>query len=122
MIVCDIDDTLLHDGVYPIPKTIKFLNAQGQPIVIITARPESERDRTMIALHKAGVKFTKLLMKRPGLTDAASKLENVRSLQGVTLAIDNNPDMRAAYKSIGIPVLDPATIKRSSFSGQAAKA
>lgn len=117
MIVSDIDGTLLHDGIYPIPKTIRFLNHQAQPVVVITARPENERDKTLIALHRAGVKFQKLLMKHDGLTDVASKLENIKTLDGVSLVIDNNAATRAAYKDAGYTVLDPSTIKRSQTHG-----
>ena len=114
-IVSDIDGTLLRNGIYPIQKTIDYVNelAKTNRIVIITARPEASREATAKALKDAGVHYNSLLMNKVGRSHQDgldSKKQNIQSLSDVTLAIDNDADVRSLYESLGIKTESPATI------------
>jgi len=111
-IICDIDDTILRNGVHPIEKTIEYLKTLDGPIYIVTGRPESDRGDTVRALHAAGVKYSRLIMNPYSEANTAKfKGEVAQRLKGkVSLAIDNNTTMRHEYEKAGIKTLDPAKI------------
>lgn len=112
-IICDLDDTLVRHGVQPNIPLIKRLNTMGEPVVIVTGRPEAERDTTKATLIRIGVRYSRLLMNSgpaDKLDQIKSKTANARTVGGVTLAIDNDPMMRAAYKTLGFRALDPKEI------------
>jgi predicted secreted acid phosphatase len=58
VVIVDIDNTILRNGIYPIKKMIDYVNelSKENKIYIITGRPESDRDETVKSLKKAGVK------------------------------------------------------------------
>lgn len=109
-IICDIDDTLLRAGTHPIQHTIDYLKTLDGPIYIVTGRSPSQRHDTERALHAAGVRYSRLYMNPGPQSDNEFKGEMGRKLKasGATLAIDNNPDARAAYSKSGLKTLDPA--------------
>lgn len=111
-IICDIDDTLLRAGTYPIQKTIDYLKTLSGPIYIVTGRSESDRHDTERALRAAGVKYSRLIMNPYSHAETARfKGEVAQKLKGkVSLAIDNNATMRREYEKAGIKTLDPAKI------------
>jgi len=111
-IVCDIDGTLIAPGGDVITNTCDFLDehADEYTIAIVTARQEDRRMSTTMALANADVTFDRLLMNKVGPTHEdglQSKKENVDSLTDVVLAIDNDADVRALYKSMGIKAVGP---------------
>lgn len=110
--ICDIDDTLLRNGTQPIQRVIDYVNALPGSVILVTGRNESDRKDTVRALRAAGVKYSRLIMN-PGSSAETEKFkyEVGNRLKGsVSLAIDNNPKMRAAYAKSGIKTLDPADI------------
>ena len=112
-IICDIDGTLLASGTRPIRHTIDWINSHAShTIALVTGRPTSERARTVAALKAAGVKYDSLTMNPGSSADTARYKEEVgRNKDGVVLAIDNNPSMRAAYRRAGIPkVVSPSSL------------
>lgn len=111
-IICDIDDTLLRNGDQPIQRTIDYLKTLDGPLYIVTGRPESDRAKTTRQLHAAGIRFSRLIMNPYSSANTAKfKAEVAQRLKGkVSLAIDNNATMRAAYSKAGIKTLDPANI------------
>lgn len=110
--IVDIDDTLLRNGTQPIRRTIDYINSLPGAIYIVTGRPESQRDRTVAALHAAGVKYSRLIMNPYGTKESNKhKGEVARSLRSkVDLAIDNDAGARAAYAREGIKTKNPATL------------
>ena len=68
VVIVDIDNTILRNGIYPIKKVIDYVNelSKENKIYIITGRPESNRKDTTEALKKAGVKYNKLMMNGLG--------------------------------------------------------
>lgn len=120
-IICDIDGTLLF-GSRGIKKTINFINEQAKTnrIVLVTGRPSSERDSTVSALRQAGVRYNSLKM-HSGPETHESRIEfkkktgqALKSQGRVTMAIDNDPDARRAYGSIGIPTKSPSSLPELS--------
>lgn len=105
-VICDIDGTLLINGVQPNAATIERLKSIGDShIVIITGRMENQRRSTVQALKAAGVSYSSLLMNTlgPGKTEQQqSKLANAKKVMPVDLAIDNDSKMRSMYESIGV--------------------
>lgn len=109
-IIVDIDDTLLRAGVHPIQRTIDYLKTLEGPVYIVTGRPASDRHDTERALHNAGIRYSRLIMNPYSSAETARfKGEVAQRLKGkVSLAIDNNANMRAVYSKAGIKTMDPA--------------
>jgi hydroxymethylpyrimidine pyrophosphatase-like HAD family hydrolase len=108
--IVDIDGTLLRNGTQPIQRVIDYVNALPGSLIIVTGRNKSQRKETVKALHDAGVKYSRLIMNPGSSSETADyKYKVGMSLKGsVNLAIDNNPEMRAAYAKAGIKTMDPA--------------
>lgn len=118
-IVCDIDDTLLRNGVQPIKKTIDWINkrANDYTIIIVTGRPSSQRQRTIAALKRAGVRYNRLIMN-PGSTSDSPEYKGevgkrIKSQMRVALAVENNAAARAAYQKVGIKAVHPSDLTDS---------
>lgn len=114
IVIVDIDNTIIKNGIYPIKKMIDYVNelAKTNKIYIITGRPESDRSETTKTLKKAGVKYNRLMMNNIG-NNKESQLESKRKhaqsiKEKVILAIDDNPKARNVYKEIGIKTKSPA--------------
>ena len=113
--IVDIDDTLLRNGTQPIKHVIDYVNSLNGEIYIVTGRPTSQRDRTVEALHAAGVKYSRLIMNPYGTKDSNKHKAEVASRLNakVSLAIDNDAGARRAYAKYGIPTKDPASIDKN---------
>jgi len=113
--ISDIDGTLLNKGVQPIPKVIQFVETQSPPLYIITARPETDRTNTIVALQRAKVRYTRLMMANKGENPIDSKRRNATEVMNsntVNVAVDNDPAIRSMYQSLGIlKVIDPGSLK-----------
>ncbi|NBQ16742.1 hypothetical protein EBU24_00300 [bacterium] len=113
VVIVDIDNTILRNGIYPIKKMIDYVNelSKQNKIYIITGRPESDRDETVKSLKKAGVKYNRLMMNNIGggpKDQNESKKRHAESIkENVLFAIDDNPKMRNAYKEAGIKTKSP---------------
>lgn len=113
VVIVDIDNTILRNGIYPIKKMIDYVNelSKENKIYIITGRPESDRDETVKYLKKAGVKYNRLMMNNIGggpKDQNESKKRHAESIkENVLFAIDDNPKMRNAYKEVGIKTKSP---------------
>jgi hypothetical protein len=110
--IVDIDDTLLRNGTQPIRRVIDYINALPGSIIIVTGRPRSQRKETIAALRAAGVHYSRLIMN-PGSTKDTAKYKyetGIKLRSSVSLAIDNDATMRAAYEKAGIKTQDPATL------------
>ena len=109
--ICDIDDTLLRKGIYPIQHVIDAVNKM-QPLILVTGRPASDRARTEAALKAAGVQYQRLMMVPSDITDPVGmnkwKLKLALSIPDAAVAIDNDASMRALYSKSIPRVLDPA--------------
>jgi hypothetical protein len=61
-VILDIDDTVLRRGIYPIKKTIDYVNSLHTTVYMVTGRMETQRRATESALRKAGVRYAALYM------------------------------------------------------------
>ena len=106
-IICDIDNTLLRNGIQPIQKTIDVINRQGQ-VYLITGRSEADRAKTVLALRAAKIRYITLMMNSIGPTaqeQLRSKRINASRLMGtksITMAIDDDNMAQTMYRSLGI--------------------
>lgn len=119
-IIVDIDGTILRNGIYPIKKTIDWVNAQDT-VYIVTARPEAARASTVRALRNAGVQYNRLLMNNVGRSHAdglESKRRHGTELKSrVTMAVDNDADARRVYQSVGIKAVNPSSLTKGIWNG-----
>ena len=113
VIIVDIDNTIIRNGIYPIKKMIDYVNklAKENKIYIITGRPESDRKDTEETLKKAGIKYNRLMMNNIGGSpekQIESKLKHAKNIdEKILFAIDDNQKMRNAYRKIGISSKSP---------------
>lgn len=113
VIIVDIDNTIIRNGIYPIKKMIDYVNklAKENKIYIITGRPESDRKDTEETLKKAGIKYNRLMMNNIGGSpekQIESKLKHAKNIdEKILFAIDDNQKMRNAYRKIGINSKSP---------------
>jgi hypothetical protein len=114
VLIVDIDDTLLRNGVQPIQKVIDYVNNDYPEyfIVIVTGRMESDREATVAALSDAGVMYDSLIMNDDTSIPTSEYKRNVAEgliADGKTIdkAIDNDANAREAYASLGIETVDP---------------
>lgn len=117
-IICDIDDTLLRNGIQPIRSTIDWLNSHSSyNVVIVTGRPASTRAKTVAALKAAGIKYDSLHMNPYGTKDSNKwKAEMARKYNNAVLAIDNDEGARAAYRKEGIKAIHPNTLSENTLT------
>lgn len=113
VVIVDIDNTILRNGIYPIKKMVDYVNelSKKYKIYLITGRPESNRDETVKSLKKAGVKYNRLMMNNIGNgkeDQIESKKKHAESIKDkILFAIDDNAKMRNAYRDLGIKTKSP---------------
>ena len=112
ILICDIDDTLIHNGRL-IPDVQNWVNSQDVGIVLVTGRLETQRAQTVAQLSKLGIDYDELMMNDLGSPAASNEFkkasaEKLLKAYDVQVAIDNDAGAREAYASLGIPVIDPA--------------
>lgn len=116
VVIVDIDGTLLN-GSRPIRRVIDYVNKLHQDffVYIVTGRMDTEEETTIQQLDSAGVKYDDIEFKdEPDMPTPEYKYDKARDIQEeygpVVLAIDNDPDNRAAFRRLNIATLDPANI------------
>lgn len=114
-VIVDIDDTLLTSTGNPKQNVIDYVNAKHTEymIHIVTGRMIDDRDRTVRELEDAGVKYDELHLNdttAPTIVWKEYKAKKIQEMHPVDLAIDNDEETRAMYRSLGIDTLNPADI------------
>ena len=113
VVICDIDDTLIHGGELMV-RVWEFVKAQPGRLYIVTGRVESQRDETVKQLDDLGVEYSRLIMNPGSTADSAeykyAVAEELLKTYNVTLAVENDGDTRDGYESLGIPTVDPEDI------------
>lgn len=119
IIICDIDDTLIHAGMR-VDKVWEFVEAQPGAVFIVTGRPESARANTEAELEDLDIEYSRLLMNSESTADSTEfkkmVAESLLETYNVLLAVENNPDTLAMYRELGIESIDPADIPALSES------
>ncbi len=114
VVIVDIDNTIIRNGIYPIKKMVDYINelSKTNKIYIITGRPESDRKDTEETLKKSGIKYNRLMMNNIGGSpkdQLESKRKHAESIKdNVFLAIDDNPKARNVYRKLGIRTKSPS--------------
>ena len=112
-IFTDIDDTILKDG-QPVQRVIDYIDENGEEVVVLTNRPEADREKTVAELDGIGFEYDALIMNDSGAEAPAFKSGVVKAEldagRPVDLFIDNRPDTRAAVAALGVEVMDPADV------------
>jgi GNAT superfamily N-acetyltransferase len=114
-IIVDIDETLIDSEGNTIQSTMDWVqeNRKGRSVIILTARAEESRERTVESLKKAGIKYDELFMSDlPAGAYVESKRWRVNKLLEdnyiLDMAIDDDLDVRKMYESLGVgEVVDP---------------
>ena len=87
--------------------------AQRYDIVILTGRPEKYRTQTEAWLAKQELPYTRLLMRKHGdrRPDFEAKAALLAELdqRRIVLALDDRPPVCAAYRELGIRVIEIAS-------------
>ena len=117
IIITDIDGTIL-DGAQPVQRVIDYIKAEGYPVVILTARAESERSSTIEDLKATGLDYIRLVMNGGNAPAPEFKANEVKNFleEGMDpdVFIDNDPANREAVAALGVEVADPADLNAES--------
>ena len=114
-VIVDIDGTLISNDGQLIEKTYNYLDDMDDTeIFIVTARVVADRDSTIAELDSLGIDYDRLIMKDNSSVDSVefkkATAEMLLKEYNVILAIDNNPDNRAAFRDLGITALDVSDV------------
>ena len=112
-IFTDIDDTILKDG-QPVERVIDYIDEAAEEVVVLTNRPESDREKTVADLAATGLEYDELIMndgteEAPAFKARVIK-ERLDAGEVVDLFIDNRADVRDAVAALGVEVMDPAAV------------
>jgi ribonucleotide monophosphatase NagD (HAD superfamily) len=112
-IFTDIDDTILKDG-QPIQRVIDYIDEAAEEVVVLTNRPESDREKTIADLAAVDFEYDALIMNDSGAEAPAFKAGVIKAEldagRPVDLFIDNRADTREAVAALGVEVMDPADV------------
>ena len=112
-IFTDIDDTILKDG-QPVQKVIDYIDEAAEEVVVLTNRPESDREKTVADLEAIDFEYDALVMNDSNAEAPAFKTGVIKAEldagRPVDLFIDNRADTREAVAALGVEVMDPANV------------
>ena len=112
-IFTDIDDTILKDG-QPVEQVIDYIDETAEEVVVLTNRPESDREKTVADLAATGLEYQELIMndgsEEAPVFKARVIKERLDAGEVVDLFIDNRADVRDAVAALGVEVMDPAAV------------
>jgi uncharacterized protein len=114
-VIADIDDTMITSDGTRDEKVYLYLDSfDGTQIFIITGRLVSERETTIAELENLDIEYDQLLM-RPNAEITPTEFkkataERLLETYNVMVAVENNPDTRAAYADLGITAIAPADV------------
>lgn len=118
-VIADIDNTLITYQGAKIDKVADYLDSfDDTEIIIITARLASERDATVAELDSLDIDYDQLFMKPDADTDSTEwkkqTAERLLEIYNVMVAVDDNEDIRNAYRDLGITAIAPSQVPESS--------
>lgn len=118
-VIADIDNTLITYQGQKIDKVADYLDSfEDTQIIIITARLASERDATVAELDSLDIDYDQLFMKPDADTDSTAwkkaTAERLLETYNVMVAVDDNEDIRSAYRDLGITAIAPSQVPASS--------
>jgi len=112
-IFTDIDDTILKDG-QPVERVIDYIDETAEEVVVLTNRPESDREKTVADLAATGLDYQELIMNDGSEEAPAFKARIIKERldkgERVDLFIDNRADSREAVAALGVEVMAPEDV------------
>ena len=112
-IFTDIDDTIIKDG-QPVEKVINYIDEAAEEVVVLTNRPESDREKTVADLAAIGFEYDELVMndgtEEAPVFKARIIKERLDKGERVDLFIDNRADTRDAVAALGVEVMAPEDV------------
>ena len=112
-IFTDIDDTILKDG-QPVQRVIDYIDENGEEVVVLTNRPEADREKTVAELDGIGFEYDALIMNDSNAEAPAFKAGVIQAEldagRPVDLFIDNRADTRDAVAALGVTVMAPEDV------------
>lgn len=118
-VIADIDNTLITYQGAKVDKVADYLDSfDDTEIIIVTARLASERDATIAELDSLDIDYDQLFMKPDAETDSTEwkkqTAERLLETYNVMVAVDDNEDIRNAYRDLGITAIAPNQVPESS--------
>lgn len=118
-VIADIDGTLVTFDGERNQAVNDYLDSFDDTLIfIITARLEEDREATVAELEQLDVDYDVLIMKPDADTDSTAykRAEAVRLLEtyNVMVAVDDNEEIRAAYRDLGITAISPSEVPTTS--------
>lgn len=118
-VIADIDNTLITYQGQKIDKVADYLDSfDDTEIIIVTARLASERDATVAELDNLDIDYDQLFMKPDAETDSTDwkkqTAERLLETYNVMVAVDDNENIRNAYRDLGITAIAPSQVPESS--------
>lgn len=118
-VIADIDGTLVTFQGDRNDKVQDYLDSfEDTEIIIITARTADKRAETEAELDSLDIDYDLLFMKPNADTDSTewkkSRAERLLEIYNVMVAVDDNEDIRAAYRDLGITAIAPSEVPASS--------
>ncbi len=118
-VIADIDNTLITYQGQKVDKVADYLDSfDDTEIIIVTARLASERDATIAELDSLDIDYDQLFMKPDAETDSTEwkkqTAERLLETYNVMVAVDDNEDIRNAYRDLGITAIAPNQVPESS--------
>ena len=114
--ITDIDGTIIEQG-QPVENVLDYIDELDLDVIVLTNRPESDRDKTIQDLANADLDYTRLIMNGGSAPAPEFKKAEVQKLldEGFDpeVFIDDRKDNRDAVGSLGVNTLDPADIPQS---------
>jgi len=114
--VVDVDGTVISYGEAN-DRVVSAINGMEGPKIVVTARPEAQREETVAQLEEVGLQYSRLIMKPDGGQSTPSwKADIVRGLveeYGAITAIDDDPDNREAMRGVGATVVAPGDVTKA---------
>jgi hypothetical protein len=114
--ITDIDGTIIEQG-QPVENVLDYIDELGDDVIVLTNRPESDRDKTIQDLANADLDYTRLIMNGGSTPAPEFKKAEVKKLldEGFDpqVFIDDSKANRDAVGSLGVKTLDPADIPQS---------
>lgn len=115
--ITDIDGTIIEQG-QPVENVLDYIDELDLDVIVLTNRPESDREKTIKDLVDADLYYKRLIMNGGSLPAPEFKKGEVQKLldEGFDpeVFIDNDEENRKAVASLGVKVLDPADIPQSA--------
>jgi len=112
-IFTDIDDTIMKDG-QPVERVIDYIDETAEEVVVLTNRPESDREKTVAELEAMDFDYDELVMNDGTEEAPAFKARVIKERldkgERVDLFIDNRADTRDAVAALGVEVMAPEDV------------